>query len=74
MLLFKFCCSGYLAVPLEEYKDNIAKMVATARDAGLPNILLITPPPVDEAAWARTVSCRLRFVVLALLQLCYADL
>eukprot|EP00878_Enallax_costatus_P018304 GHUV01019262.1.p1 GENE.GHUV01019262.1~~GHUV01019262.1.p1 ORF type:complete len:336 (+),score=88.76 GHUV01019262.1:991-1998(+) len=44
---------GYLSVPVDEYKSNLANMVSTARDAGVPNILLITPPPVNETAWAK---------------------
>jgi hypothetical protein len=49
-------CSGFLSVPVDEYKSNLAAMVAAARKAGVPHILLLTPPPVDEAAWAKTVS------------------
>lgn len=44
---------GWLSVPLDEYKANLAAMVAAARKAGVPHILLVTPPPVDEAAWAK---------------------
>jgi histidinol dehydrogenase len=49
-------CSGILSVPVAEYKSNLVAMVAAARKAGVPHILLLTPPPVDEAAWAKAVS------------------
>jgi hypothetical protein len=48
--------SGFLSVPVDEFKGNLAGMLAAARKAGVPHILLITPPPVDEEAWAKTVS------------------
>lgn len=38
-------------VPVAEYAANLASMVAFLRDSrGAGNVLLITPPPVDEAA------------------------
>jgi hypothetical protein len=55
-----YACSGILSVPVEEYKSNLAAMVAAARKAGVPHILLLTPPPVDEAAWAKAVSVALQ--------------
>jgi histidinol dehydrogenase len=30
-------------------------MVTAARQAGVQQVLLVTPPPVDEAAWAKEV-------------------
>ncbi|KAF8057625.1 IAH1 [Scenedesmus sp. PABB004] len=45
---------GALSVPLDEFRKNLAAMVAAARAAGVPHVLLVTPPPVDEAAWAKT--------------------
>lgn len=52
-------------MPLDEYKANLAAMVAAARKAGVPHILLVTPPPVDEAAWAKAVSGWLKSAALA---------
>jgi isoamyl acetate esterase len=37
-------------VPIPQYKDNLKAIIAHAKSAGIENILLITPPPVDEAA------------------------
>lgn len=37
-------------IPTAQYKANLESMVALARDADVQNILLITPPPIDEAA------------------------
>jgi hypothetical protein len=42
-------------VPVDEYQKNLAAMVAAAKAAGVQQVLLITPPPVDEAAWASEV-------------------
>lgn len=42
-------------VPLEEFKSNLIRMVQSIREnSGQPTIpiILITPPPVDEKAWA----------------------
>jgi hypothetical protein len=55
MLLAALSCSGRLHVPLDEYKKNLAAMVTAARQAGVQHVLLITPPPVDEAMWANEV-------------------
>ena len=60
-------------MPLAEYKDNLVAMVTAARQAGVQNVLLITPPPIDEAAWAKEVrdgccccfACRLKHTVAA---------
>ena len=37
-------------VPIPQYKSNIEAMIAHARAAGIENILLIAPPPIDEEA------------------------
>lgn len=37
-------------IPLAQYKANLESMVALARTARIENILLITPPPIDEVA------------------------
>lgn len=37
-------------VALADFRRNIAALVAAARGAGARHIVLITPPPVDEAA------------------------
>ena len=37
-------------IPLAQYKANLEDMVALARAAGIENILLITPPPINEVA------------------------
>lgn len=36
-------------IPIPQYKANLEAMVALAKAAGVQNILLITPPPIDEA-------------------------
>jgi hypothetical protein len=35
-------------VPVSEYRSNLESMVAAARQAGISNILLLTPPPVHD--------------------------
>lgn len=35
-------------VPLAEYRSNLEAMVQMARQAGIKNILLLTPPPVHD--------------------------
>ena len=37
-------------VPIAEYKTTLESMVQVARAGGVKNILLISPPPIDEAA------------------------
>ena len=32
-------------VPIAQYKDNLKAMVTTLREAGITNVLLVTPPP-----------------------------
>lgn len=44
-------CSNRQHVPLEEYKSNLEKIVNYVKGIGCKNIVLITPPPVDDAAW-----------------------
>ena len=43
---------GLQHVPLDEYSKNLAEIVACVRSVGCSRVLLITPPPVDEATWA----------------------
>lgn len=43
--------SGSQAVPLVEFEDNLDAIVATLVGARIALVLLLTPPPVDEAAW-----------------------
>ena len=38
-------------VPLDEYVENLRSIMAAATAAGAPRLLLITPPPLDEAGW-----------------------
>ena len=40
-------------VPVEEYGDNLRKIITAIRETGngSARVLLITPPPVDEEAW-----------------------
>lgn len=40
-------------VPLDEYRENLKKMIAAVRACGdgSGRVLLIAPPPVDERAW-----------------------
>jgi hypothetical protein len=35
-------------VPLAEYTENLKTIIAKLRNAGVSNILLMTPPPVDD--------------------------
>ena len=47
-------------VPVGEYKDSLRRMARMARGAGAQHVLIITPPPVDEAgrlAWRQEVGC-----------------
>lgn len=37
-------------VPLSDFRSNIEALVAAAKAASAQNIIIITPPPVDEAA------------------------
>lgn len=41
-------CSGYLAVPLAEYAANIKAIASKLRAAGA-SVLIVTPPPVNDA-------------------------
>ncbi|KAI3456182.1 hypothetical protein Pfo_012845 [Paulownia fortunei] len=44
-------CSGFQHVPLDEYKQNLLAIVAFLKKQWpSTHILLITPPPIDEAA------------------------
>jgi hypothetical protein len=53
-------------VPVQEYADNLAAMVASARAAGVPHVLLVTPPPVhDEGRVAHQLAVRGRVRVVA---------
>ena len=44
---------GLQHVPLDEYSQHLAQIISVVRSVGCSRVLLITPPPVDEAAWAR---------------------
>jgi hypothetical protein len=48
LLLLLLNCSEVQHVPLSEYRSNLASMVSSARQAGIDNLLLITPPPVHD--------------------------
>jgi hypothetical protein len=48
--------SGRLSVPLSEYQVAISTMIQQAKDAGVPHILVMTPPPVDEATHSSRAS------------------
>jgi hypothetical protein len=37
-------------VALEEFKENLATLVLELKGAGVPHLLLMTPPPVYEGA------------------------
>eukprot|EP00795_Rhopilema_esculentum_P016604 gene16604-8031_t len=41
------------AVPLDEYKDNVKYIISKIESYGVPRerIILVTPPPMDIAAW-----------------------
>ena len=43
-------CSGRQHVPMEEYVGHMKAFVERIRAVGAEHIILITPPPVDEAA------------------------
>lgn len=40
-------------VPLEEYKENLKKIIQFFRNSFHTKIILITPPPIDAEAWGR---------------------
>ena len=40
---------GYQHVPLEEYTENLQKLVDLIKEYGATNIVLLTPPPVSES-------------------------
>ena len=35
-------------MPIQEYTENLKNIVAKLRNSGISNILLMTPPPVDD--------------------------
>ena len=41
---------GHQHVPLEEYSGNLKALIKAIQAYGAQSILLLTPPPVDEAA------------------------
>eukprot|EP00775_Hariotina_reticulata_P013145 gene13145-13275_t len=41
--------SGWMSVPLPEFKANLAAMVKKLRDKGITNIVIMTPPPINDA-------------------------
>jgi len=49
-------------VPLDEYEENLVKIVnhlsqlKSTTNSGHPFIILVTPPPIDEKAWLKTMS------------------
>ena len=43
-------CRAFQHIPVDEYRATLQQMVKDARAAGAKRILLITPPPVDDAA------------------------
>jgi hypothetical protein len=43
-------CSAAAHVPLSAYSKNLVEIVQQLQAAGVQNILLVTPPPVNEAA------------------------
>lgn len=52
-------CSGFLHVPLEEYRSNLESMIDKMRNKGIKDILVIIPPPVrgsTAASRAEVVS------------------
>ncbi|GBF95363.1 hypothetical protein Rsub_07791 [Raphidocelis subcapitata] len=53
---------AYLSVPVEEYSANLRAIIAKLRSAGMPRILLLTPPPVDDAnnRWPDGARSRVR--------------
>ena len=38
-------------VSVERYKDNIEFIITSLKDIGVKNIILISPPPVDDVKW-----------------------
>ena len=38
-------------VPVDRYKENIEFIVKSLREIGVKNIILISPPPVDDETW-----------------------
>ena len=47
------CCSARQHVPVEEYVRTLKSFVQHIQSLGTQNIVLITPPPVDEEARIR---------------------
>ena len=43
-------CSGRQHVPVQEYQQNLHTIVQRVKSISVPAIILITPPPVHEAA------------------------
>ena len=43
-------CRGHQHVPLEEYRRNLEALIEAIQAYGARSILLLTPPPVDDAA------------------------
>jgi lysophospholipase L1-like esterase len=41
-------CSGYLHVPLAEFKINMEAMIKKLKSKGIHNIIVMTPPPVVD--------------------------
>ena len=54
-------------VPVEQYKANLAELVAIIRRSGAKSIILLTPPPVNDAA-------RLTHNAKARLKTCFSQL
>jgi len=51
-------CAARQHVPVAEYKENLARMVAVVRSRGVRSIILITPPPVHEPARLEDLRAR----------------
>jgi hypothetical protein len=54
-------CSAAAHVPLDVYSSNLVAIVQQLQAAGVHNILLVTPPPVNEAAPGAILPGEVRF-------------
>jgi lysophospholipase L1-like esterase len=51
--------SGWMSVPLPEYRANLVAMVKRLRDKGINNIIIMTPPPINDGVQVVKVSAPL---------------
>ena len=60
--------NGLQAIPLSEYKERLSMQVSNVRKAGgklnngdeYTNVILVTPPPLDDVAWKKAIVDRFK--------------